>query len=120
MQSLANDVDHYMQDVPSERRAVLQQLRELCLATLTGYEESMVYGMPSYARGGEVEVAFASQKKYISLYILKKPVLDHHRQALKGISLGKGCIRYTKPEKVDFAIVQQLLVDTTASDTEIC
>ena len=38
---------------------------------------------------GEVEVAFASQKSYISFYILKQEVLDKHRSALAGINLWK-------------------------------
>lgn len=120
MQSNANDVDDYLTEVPEERLEVLWQIRALCLATLDGYEESMAYGMPSYARDGVIEVAFASQKNYISLYILKQEVFDRHRPALQGLNLGKGCIRYTTPKKVDLAVVQQLLADTVTSDAEIC
>ena len=120
MQSQANDVNKYLKEIPPERLEALSQLRELCLATLEGYEESMVYGMPSYAKGGTVEVAFASQKNYISFYILKEEVLNKHRSALQGISLGKGCIRYSKPGKIDYEVVKQLLVDTVKSKAEVC
>jgi uncharacterized protein YdhG (YjbR/CyaY superfamily) len=120
MQSKAKDVDQYLDEVPEARQAVLQQMRTLCVEMLDGYEESMVYGMPSYSRDGEVEVAFASQKNYISLYILKQDVFDRHRSSLQGLNLGKGCIRYTRPEKVDFDVVSQLLTDTVASDASIC
>jgi uncharacterized protein YdhG (YjbR/CyaY superfamily) len=120
MQSQAKDVSHYMTEVPPARMEALQQLRKLCLETLDGYEESMVYGMPSYSKDGTVEVAFASQKSYISLYILKQEVMDRHRPALQGINLGKGCIRYTSPKKIDYAVVKDLLADTVMSDAEIC
>jgi uncharacterized protein YdhG (YjbR/CyaY superfamily) len=121
MQSDAKNVDQYLKDVPAERRAALTRLREVCGEILEGYEESMAYGMPSYGKpAGDVEVAFASQKNYISLYILKQDVLDQYREALKGVSLGKGCIRYTKPEKIDFDIVRQLLEDTRDSKGEVC
>ena len=120
MQSQAKDVDLYLDEVPVKRLEALKQLRGMCLTTLEGYTESMVYGMPSYTKDGTVEVAFASQKNYISLYILKEPVLDRHRPALQGINLGKGCIRYSRPEKIDFDIVEQLLVDTLASEAKIC
>ena len=121
MQSDAKTVNEYLQEVPEERKAALKRLRELCLETLTGYEESMAYGMPSYAPvGGEGEVAFASQKKYISLYILKQDVLDEFRDDLSGLSLGKGCIRYSKPEKIDFDIVRQLLRGTLESPGAVC
>ena len=120
MQSKANDVDQYLQEVPSDRLDALRRLREMCLATLTDYEESMVYGMPSYSKAGTVEVAFASQKNYISFYILKEEVLNQHRPALEGISLGKGCIRYSKPNKINFEVVKRLLEDTMTSAAEIC
>ena len=120
MQSQATEVQQYLKEVPAERLETLQQLRELCQLTLVGYEESMAYGMPSYSKHGVVEVAFASQKNYISLYILKEPVLAQHRPSLTGLNLGKGCIRYSKPEKIDFGLVKQLLEDTLNSDAEIC
>jgi len=120
MQSNAKDVTAYLKQVPEARRAALEQLRKLCRATLKGYQESMAYGMPCYSRNGVVEVAFASQVQHISLYILRKEVLDAHREHLKGIGLGKGCIRYTRPEKIDFVVVQQMLVATTTNNGPIC
>ena len=120
MRSNAKDVDTYMTEVPEDRREALAQLRELCLETLVGYEESMEYGMPCYKKDGEVEVAFASQKKYVSFYILKQDVLDKYRHLLTGLSVGKGCIRYTKPEKMDFNVIEQLLTESYRSEGEIC
>jgi uncharacterized protein YdhG (YjbR/CyaY superfamily) len=120
MQSQAKDVHQYLQEVPAERVEALRQLRALCLTTLEGFAESMAYGMPSYTRDGTVEVAFASQKNYISFYVLKEEVLDRHRPALQGVSLGKGCIRYSRPAKIDFHVVKQLLEDTVASDAAVC
>ena len=121
MQSKAESVDQYLKEAPQERRESLNQLRKLCLENLVGYQESMQYGMPSYSKeGGEVEVAFASQKNYISLYILKQEVLEQHRQDLAHLNLGKGCIRYRKPGQIDFEIVEQLLKDSYQSNSEIC
>ncbi|GAB2778475.1 DUF1801 domain-containing protein [Rhabdobacter roseus] len=112
MQSQAPDVDTYLLEVPAERAEALARLRALCLETLVGYQETMLYGMPTYLRNGLAEVAFNSQKNYISLYILQKEVLDTHREALRGASLGKGCIRYSSPQKIDFEAVRQLLIDS--------
>lgn len=80
----------------------------------------MEYGMPSYKKDGVVEVAFASQANYISLYILKKEVVDAHRDALVGASIGKGCIRFRKPEVTDFAVIESLLVGTVRSSASPC
>ncbi len=120
MQSTAKDVTAYLQEVPADRQACLTRLRELCLALLTGYEESMTYGMPSYGKNGTVEVGFASQKNYIALYILKQDVVNANRDALTGLKVGKGCIQYSKPSKMDFAVIKKLLADTVASTDTAC
>src|SRR5258708_598445 len=103
MTSKAPDVQTYIEQVPVERREVIEKLRGLCRENLTGYEECMAYGLPGYKRNGIVEVAFAIQKQYIALYVMKKEVVDEFRGALSGASIGKGCIRFTKPDKIDFA-----------------
>ncbi len=120
MQSTAADVGAYLAEVPDERRPVLTAVRQLCRDTLPGYVEGMAYGMPSYARNGVVEVAFASQKQYISIYGLKSDVLEAHRAEFSGASIGESCIRYKKPEHVDLAAVDRLLRATAASDGEVC
>ena len=67
--------------------------------------------MPSYSRNGVVEVGFVSQKHFIGLYILRTDVMKTHKKRLvgKGVSHGKGCIRYTKPERIDFNVVESML-----------
>lgn len=122
MQSSAKNVTDYLDEVPAERKAALAKLRHLCLTHLTGFEESMQYGNPAYSRNGVVEVGFASQKHFIGLYILKTDVMNAYRNHLKGkgVSLGKGCIRYSKPEKIDFEVVEMILKDARESTGEIC
>src|SRR6266481_7894446 len=102
MTSKAPDVQTYIAEVPAQRRAAIEQLRNLCNQNLRGYQECMEYGMPGYRRNGVLEVAFASQKQYIALYVLKKDVVDEFRSALSASIIGKGCIRFTKPDKIDF------------------
>jgi len=122
MQSSAKTVTDYLEDVPADRKPALAQIRQLCLTILTDFEESMQYGGPCYARNGEIEVGFASQKHFIGLYILRTDVMNAHRGLLigKGISLGKGCIRYSRPERIDFDVVEMLLKATVASSGPIC
>jgi len=123
MQSKATTVDEYMNEVPPERKAALERLRELCLATLTGYTEAMGYGMPGYIRDGQGEVGFASQKNYISLYITKLEAAKVGKTKIegrRGVSYGKGCFRFTKPEHIDFAVVEEMLQATVGSTDIPC
>ncbi|SRR6266566_5034529 len=120
MYSTAPDVPTYLQHVPADRVACLTTLRRLCLDTLIDYDEAMEYGMPCYKMNGTVEVAFASQKRYIALYILKQTVIDAYRGELGGLSVGKGCIRYPKPDKVDFTVITKLLRASRDSPEQAC
>ncbi len=78
----------------------------------------MSYSGPTYSKNGVIEVGFASQKNFIGLYILKKDVVDKYRDQLKDV--GKGSIRYPRPEQIDFALVEKLLEGTAQSSAEIC
>jgi uncharacterized protein YdhG (YjbR/CyaY superfamily) len=122
MQSEAKSVDEYLEEVPAERKAELTRLRDLCRSALKGFDETMDYGGPAYKRNGVVEVGFASQKHFIGLYILKQEVLDAYKEQLngKGISIGKGVIRYSKAERIDFEVVEEMLVESEKSDAPIC
>jgi len=120
MQSDATTVVEYLKEVPDDRLSALIQLRELCQEHLAEFEESMAYGMPSYSRAGTVEVAFASQKNNIALYILRTDVLDGYRDLFPKSSIGKGCIRYHNPTKIDFEMVKEMLSMTNDSTGDVC
>ncbi|MCY0954838.1 DUF1801 domain-containing protein [Streptomyces sp. H27-S2] len=104
-------VDAYLAGVPEARRAALTRLRELCAAELTGFEEQIAYGMPVYVRPGaeEGEIAWANQKQYISFYLLRTDVRDAFADRLAGHDMGKACLRFRNPAKVDFDLVRDLL-----------
>lgn len=120
MQRNVKDVRAYIAESPTEHQPALRRLRALCRKLLAGYSEEIDYGMPVYKRNGTAEIAFASQKHYISIYILKKEVVDAHRAALKGLSVGKGCIRFTRPAQLDFKVVESLLRGTLKSSSKPC
>ncbi len=115
MQSKSTSVSAYLEEVPATRAAHLKKLRDTCRKYLPDYHESMDYGMPCYAKDGVVEVAFASQKNYISLYILKQDVVKANKAGLAGLEVGKSCIKFAKPDKMNFEVIAKLLQDTAAS-----
>jgi uncharacterized protein YdhG (YjbR/CyaY superfamily) len=122
MQSKAKDVDSYLKEVPEDRLPALNKIRQLCLEELKGYDEAMKYGGPCYEKNKIIEVGFASQKHFIGLYILKRDVMEKYKDLLKakGISTGKGCIRYSKPDKINFEVVRKLLRGTFTSAHTTC
>ncbi|MGW4227813.1 iron chaperone [Streptomyces sp. NPDC004980] len=120
VQSQAEDVDGYLAEVPEERKAALTRLRDLCRSELRGFTEVMAYGMPAYERDGIGEIAFASQKQYISFYLLRTDVRDAFADRLAGHDMGKGCLRFRRPEKIDFVLLRDLLRATEAGRGTAC
>jgi uncharacterized protein YdhG (YjbR/CyaY superfamily) len=118
VQSRAATVDEYIVEAPPERRPHLERLRDLCRSTLTGYREMMAYGMPAYQRGDEPGgVAFASQKQYVAVFVTNPAVVAKNAEALKSHDMGKSCLRFKNPEKIDWGLVETLLADTRDSPT---
>jgi uncharacterized protein YdhG (YjbR/CyaY superfamily) len=114
------DVRGYIAAQAQDWQPALRCLRAACRKQLAGYAEVIAYGMPSYRRAGTIEVSFAKQARYLSLYVLNQAVMEAHRAQLAGLSMGKGCIRFRSPEQIDWAVVSDLLAETAASDAGIC
>ena len=120
MTSSVETVAEYLAEVPADRREALGRIRSLCRDRLADFVEDMRFGMPSYSRGEVVEVAFASQKQNIALYVLRTNVLNQSRHRFAKSAIGKGCIRYRNPNKIDFDMIAKML-DKTVTDTgDVC
>ena len=120
-----SSVDEYLETAEPARRAMLEQLRAACRLRLVGFAEVMRYGMPGYERDGAVEVGFASQRQYLSLYVTRTDVIDAFRPELRAAlpskgAIGKGCIRYRRPDQLDLELVGRMLDATAASRGPVC
>jgi uncharacterized protein YdhG (YjbR/CyaY superfamily) len=117
-------VDAYLAQVTGPRRDTVVRLRELCLEHLPGFTEGVQYRVPGYWRGpvpaGEGEVGFAAQRQYLSFYVLRTDVMAAHRARLTGLDVGKGCIRYRRPEQLDVEVVRSILQMTAAARGPVC
>ena len=120
MRSDASTVETYIALAPPGRQGALELLRRLCREGLPGFDETMRYGMPGYVRDGAVEVGFASQKAYISLYVLRQAALQATADRLGGLSLGKGCIRFRRADQIDPEVVRALLRATLVDTGPLC
>jgi uncharacterized protein YdhG (YjbR/CyaY superfamily) len=109
MISKAKNVKEYIAEAPEERRTALAKLHTLSKKNLAEFQESIEYGMPVYKRDGVMAFAFASQKNYISIYGCGSPAMKDLRAKLSGEKKGKGCVNFTNPGKIDFAVVEELL-----------
>ena len=105
------EVDQYLEQLEPNRREALTELRALIHEVAPEVVETMQYRMPTYEHGEGKLCAFASQKRYISLY-LEVEMLDKHRQELEALDLGKSCVRFKRLEQLPLDTIRRILEET--------
>ena len=120
VQSKAATVDDWLDGVDAERRPTFARFRDLARAELVGWQERMQWGMPGYGPvGADNVVSFNAQKRHIAFYAGPAAV-ERFADRLAGLDCGKGCIRYSKPEAIDWDVVRAVLGDIRARDETMC
>ncbi len=128
MQSKATTVEQYIQQLPDDRRDAIEAVRKTILKNLPkGFEEGMQYGMigyyvphSHYPAGYHCDpkqplpfAALASQKNYMSLYLMgcygEEKERERFEQAWakagKKLDMGKSCVRFRKLDDVPLEVV---------------
>lgn len=146
MQSKASTVEEYLASLPVDRREALQTVRETILENLDeDYEEGMQYGMIGYyvphrvyPAGYQVDpkqplpyAALASQKNYMSLYLMGlycgcadgESNNEHSRwfreawtASGRKLDMGKSCVRFKKLDDVPLGVVGEAIQRVPAKD----
>lgn len=130
MQGMVTTVDEYLAELPADRRAALEAVRNVILANLgPGFREGMQYGMIGYFVPHEVYppgyhcdpkqplpfAALASQKNYMSLYLMcgDSKVNDELVKAWaktgKKLDMGKSCIRFKGVEDLALEVIAKTI-----------
>jgi hypothetical protein len=118
VQSKAQTVDEYLDELPEERRAVVAAVRKVIKKNLPkGYQEAMAFGMINYAipldrypntYNGQplCYAALAAQKNHFAVYLMcaygskeqEQKLRDSFAKAGKKLDMGKSCVRFKKLE----------------------
>ena len=130
--SRATTVEQYLSELPEDRRAVVEAVRDLIRRRLpAGYRESMSWGMISYEIPLERYpdtynkqplgyVALAAQKNAYSLYLLgvyadpaqEARLREAFRAAGKKLDMGKSCLRFRKLDDLPLDALGDLIAST--------
>jgi Domain of unknown function (DU1801) len=136
MQSDANDVDQYLDELPEDRRQALTAVRKVVLDHLpAGFEEVMQYGMISYVvpldrfpstyNGQPLAVAsLASQKRHMALYLMGIYGDEDNQTWLrqqwattgKKLDMGKSCLRFRSLDDLALDVVGEAIARTSVAD----
>ncbi len=140
MKYTANNPEEYVAQLPRDRQAAVQRLRQVIRGNLPpGFEETMSYGMIGYVvphslySGGyhcdpKLPLPFmniASQKHFIAVYSsplyadpeIQRWFLEAYAKLDIGKpDMGKSCIRFKKPERIPFALIGELAGKMTVAE----
>ena len=139
MHSKATTVGDYLTELPDDRRNAIKAVRAVILDNLDkDYQEGMSYGMIGYyvphriypagyhadPRQGLPFVALASQKNYMSLYLMglycgyvdgvsDTALIRWFREAWaktgKKLDMGKSCIRFKKTDDLPLPVIGEAI-----------
>ncbi len=136
MQSTATRAQQYLDSLPDDRRAIVATVRDTILHNLSPeYAEIMQYGMLSYVIPHSVFpagyhcdpkqpvpfAALASQKNYISLYLMglytgadETEDANWFREAWaasgkKKLDMGKACVRFKKLDDIALDVIAEAI-----------
>ena len=82
------------------RRETLLDIRALIKQQAPQLDERIHYKMLGYGDGESFVFHLNAQKQYVSLYVGNASKIDPDGALLKGLNIGKGCIRFTKTKRV--------------------
>lgn len=116
-------VDEYLEGLPEPRRSQVRQMHELIRETAPDLEPHVDRGGIGYGRyhyryasgreGDSPQVGLSSRKQYISLYTCAgtadRYLAEQFAPRLGKADVGRGCVRFKKPEDLDLAVVRELL-----------
>ena len=97
MQYEVNTPAEYLEALEKDwRKETLLQIREIIKGKDPDLQEEIEYKMLGYRDDRGVIFHLNAQKNYVSLYLGNSSKVDTDGSLLKGLNLGKGCIRFKK------------------------
>ena len=136
MQSKADTVSEYLAELPADRRAAIETVRDTILAHLPpGYAESMRWGMITYevpleaypdTYNGQplMYAALASQKNHMAVYLsgiysddeARERFEEAYRATGKRYDVGKSCVRFKKLDDLPLEVIGDAIAKRPVDD----
>lgn len=140
MKSAANTPEEYINNLPDDRKQVMNTLRKTILHNLPkGFSETINYGMIGYVVPHSMYpdgyhcdpklplpfMSMASQKNFIAIYhmglyanqkLMNWFLQEYPKHCDTKLDMGKSCIRFKKMNQIPFALIGELSKKVTAKE----
>ncbi|PWK28597.1 uncharacterized protein DUF1801 [Arcicella aurantiaca] len=140
MQIKVDTVEEYINQIPEERKEVIQKLRKIISENLPeGFREEMSYGMIGYVvphslypKGYHCTpklplpfINIASQKNFVALYhmnlyanqsLMDWFVSEYPKHSKAKLDIGKSCMRFKKLDQIPYQLIGELAQKITVEE----
>jgi uncharacterized protein YdhG (YjbR/CyaY superfamily) len=104
-----DSVDHYMAELPEDRRAAMEDLRRTIRATAPQATEAISYNMPAFRLDDHFFVSYESFARHYSLFPWTDEMVEELGDELKPYAVGKGTIRFPADEPIPLELVTRII-----------
>ena len=102
-------VDEYMDGLPDDRRAVMEELRATIRAAAPTATEAISYNMPAFRLAGRFFVSYDAFKRHYSLFPWTDAMLAELGDEVRPYAVGKGTLRFPADEPIPFDLVTRII-----------
>lgn len=100
-------IDDYMNDMPAETRAKLEEIRKIIQDAVPDAEEAIRYGMPTFRLNGKNMVHFAGFKHHIGFYATPHGHIKFEKELSK-YKGGKGSVQFPLNEPMPIELIRDI------------
>jgi uncharacterized protein YdhG (YjbR/CyaY superfamily) len=140
MQIKVDTVEEYIDQIPEDRKEVIQKLRKVLSENLPeGFREEMSYGMIGYVVPHEIYpkgyhckpklplpfINVASQKNFVALYhmnlyanqsLMEWFITEYPKHSKVKLDIGKSCMRFKKLDQIPYELIGELAQKITVEE----
>ena len=109
MSPAAASIAVFLANVPPDKRAALENLREVIRRAAPGAIELINYGVPMFRLNGKNLVSYAAAKDHCSFYVQSPAVMESHAAELASFKTSKGTVTFTPDKPIPPELVTALV-----------
>jgi|SRR5687767_8041062 len=103
-----NNIDEYIAGFPRTTQKVLKQVRATIKKAVSGAEEKISYGIPTFTLNDRYLIYFAGFKNHISLYPAPRRN-ESFKKELSGYKGGKGTVQFPLAKPMPLNLITRIV-----------
>jgi len=109
-------IDDYLAALTNDKRAALEELREIIRGAIPAAEECVTYGLAAFLFNGRTLVGFGATDSHCAFYPMSSNTVQRLKEDLKNYDTSKGIVRFQPDKPLPGDLVHRLIKDRLAEN----